>query len=115
MTATTIGLCESLVRHCPDLSALLAGHKNDYDELLPNVFLGDVTRYVLADGKERRQIVAFLNQSLSSGDPDVENLVAVSFVENLESREQLDRAVDGVDAPLIVAEWKRQRSVQGLA
>ena len=49
-TTTTTGFCESLVRHCPDLKELLAEHISDYDELLPNVFLGDVTRYVLADG-----------------------------------------------------------------
>ena len=107
---TTTEFCETLVRTCPELERLLAVHISDYDELIPNVFLGDVTRHVLMDGAGRCQIVEYLNKSFSSGDFDVENLIAVSFVENLESREELERAVKGVDAGRIVSEWERQKS-----
>ena len=109
MTSTT-EFCKSLVRTCPELEGLLAEHISDYDELLPNVFLGDVTRHVLTDGAGRCQIVEYLNKSSSSGDSDVENLIAVSFVENLEDREELERAVKGADAAWIVSEWERQKS-----
>ena len=105
----TAEFCENLARECPALSDLLAEHKADYDDISPRVFLGDVTRYVLAGGTKRRDIVTYLNKSVSSGDPDVENLVAVSFVENLESREELESAVAGVNASQIVAEWERQQ------
>ncbi len=111
MTTTTTDFCETLVRCCPELKEVLAEHISDYDELLPNVFLGAVTRYLLANGNGRRRIVEHLNNSLSSGESDVENLIAVSFVENLESREELKRVVDGVEATQTIAEWDRQKSV----
>ncbi len=110
MNTTTKEFCELLVRYFPDLNELLAEHIADYEELLPNVFLGDVTRYVLMNGNGRYEIVDYLNKSFSSGEPEVENLIAVSFVENLEDREELERAVDGVDASRIITEWNRQRS-----
>ncbi|WP_298866274.1 hypothetical protein [uncultured Gimesia sp.] len=110
MTTTTTEFCESLVSNYPELKELLAEHISDYDELLPNVFLGEITRYVLKDGKGRCQIVEYLNKSLSSGEPDVKNLIAVSFVENLENREELERAVEGVETAEIISEWDRQKS-----
>ena len=109
MIKTTEEFCESLVSTCPELQDLLIEHISDYDELLPNVFLGEVTRHLLANGKGRVRIVEHLNNSLSSGESDVENLIAVSFVENLESREELNRVIESVDAPKIVAEWERQK------
>lgn len=111
MTTTTTEFCETLVGRFPELEELLAEHISDYDELLPNVFLADVTRYLLGDGRGREQVVEYLNNSLTGGNPDVENLVAVSFVENLENREELERVIRGVDVPETVAEWDRQKSV----
>ena len=111
MTTTTTEYCHTLVGRCPELKPLLAEHISDYDELLPNVFLADVTRYLLSNGDGRQRIVEYLNISLSTGEPDVENLIAVSFVENLENRDELERVIEGVDVPETVAEWDRQKSV----
>ena len=70
MATTTTEFCESLVSNCPELKELLAEHISDCDELLPNVFLGEITRYVLMDGKGRCRIVGYFNESFSSGEPD---------------------------------------------
>ena len=110
MTMTTPEFCEGLAQQFPDVADILSEHISDNDELLPHLFLADVTRYVLADGRDRRLIVERLESVFASEGPDVENLIAVSFVEHLESREELIRATDGVKASRICAEWDRQRA-----
>ena len=107
---TTRSFCQTIAAQIPDLDSLLSEHVADYDEILPNVFMGDVTRYVLADGAYRTKVVGALEEALCNRGPEVEELIAVSFVENLETQEELDRAVRGVNAPQIIAEWKRQKS-----
>lgn len=110
MTTTTRSFCQELAEQIPDLGSLLSEHISDYDDILPHVFMGDVTRYVLADGPYRTEVVAALEDALRNRGPEVEELIAVSFVENLETQEELDRAVYGVNAPQITAEWRRQKS-----
>lgn len=109
-TNTTRSFCQELAEQIPGLESLLSEHIADYDDILPNVFIGDVTRYVLADGPYRTKVVAALEDALCNRGPEVEELIAVSFVENLETQEELDRATRGVSAPQITAEWKRQKS-----
>lgn len=110
MTTTTRAFCEGLAQQFPDVADILAEHISNNDELLPHLFLADVTRYVLADGQDRRLIVQSLDSAFVSEGTDVENLIAVSFVEHLESTEDLMRATEGVDVPQIRAEWDRQRT-----
>jgi hypothetical protein len=107
---TTIEFCRKLAELNPEVRDILAEHVEDNDELLPHVFLADVTRYVLADGKARPEIVRFLEKSFANNGPEVEDLIAVSFVEYLVDPDELKVATTGVDAPRIVAEWSRQRS-----
>jgi hypothetical protein len=78
-----------LVDRHPGLAPALEEHLATYDELLPHVFFGDVTRYasVLAqEGRETAELdrlLADLNNALSGGTEDeVGNLVWASFVEN---------------------------------
>jgi hypothetical protein len=103
-------LCERLAREFPGISVLLREHRSDHDGLLPHVFFGDLTRYVLADGKDKVAIVQRLEDAMSQGGPDVEELICVSFVENIETRQDLDRAVAGVRGNKIREEWDRQRA-----
>jgi hypothetical protein len=111
MTTTTSEFCEGLAETFPDVADILAEHISDNDELLPHLFLADVTRHVLADGKNRRPIVEYLETAFTSEGPDVENLIAVSFVEHLEDRDELERATSGLTTPRIRAEWDRQRAM----
>jgi hypothetical protein len=100
--------CENLARRFPDLASVLDEHLRDNDSLLPHVFMGDVTRYVLANGRERRGLVQHLEESLALGG-EIEELVALSFVENLPTPEELAQALADVEGPRIRAEWQRQR------
>ena len=110
MTTTMNAFCQELAQQIPDIAEILSKHVNDYDELLPHVFMGDVTRYVSNDGSHRTDVVQALEKAFANEGPEVEELIAVSFVENLETQEELKKALSGVDAPRLVAEWKRQHS-----
>lgn len=109
MTMTTSEFCEGLAQRFPDVADILAEHISDNDELLPHLFLADVTRYVLADRRDRNPIVQCLDNAIASEGPEVENLIAVSFVEYLTTRKELNLATSGLEASRICAEWNRQR------
>ena len=99
---------EELAHEFPVLSELLREHLADYDEIFPHVFMADVTRRILLDVEERRRIVSFLDQSLREQGDDIQNLIAVSFVENLSSKEELERALEGTVASTVRKEWAKQ-------
>ena len=82
-----IGLLRSSVRGVDDL---YRKHVECYDELLQHVFFGDLTRFVLSEaqthGKESsvlRQIMPLLEAGMGSDDEKLQELIAVSFLENL--------------------------------
>ena len=70
-------------------------HIEDYDELLPHVFFGDLTRYVVELYKatldcsqdkskwdELDTILSYLEDGISGNDEEIQELIAVSFLEN---------------------------------
>ncbi len=64
------------------------GHLADYGEVIPHVLFGQLTRFVLR-ARERDDLVVVgeclecFDEMLRIGDNAVQNLVAVSFVENV--------------------------------
>ena len=101
--------CKNLAKKFPDIASILAEHLSDYDKLLPYVFLADVTRYVLANEQSRKLVVEHLESMFATGRAAVENLIALSFVQNLENEDDLNCAMKGAQAPRLRAEWIRQR------
>lgn len=87
---TYADVCTALWTAVPEFGEIIDEHLVDNDgELLLHVLFGDLTRFVLAaDERGDHDVVArslqFLDSALRHGDADVENLVAVSFVENNE-------------------------------
>jgi hypothetical protein len=80
----------------PELHDLLDEHtKDNRGEILPHVFLGELTRYLLsvlsrsntgADLQVRRQlrqILDHLETAFASGDAELQELISTSFLENL--------------------------------
>ena len=102
--------CEHLGRMFPDLALVLKEHKADNDEILPHLFMADVTRYILSDGPNRKPLVSYLDKSLRGEREETQNVIAVSFVEHLESDQELERALRGVTAEALREEWRRQQS-----
>ena len=89
MSESTRNFTNRLIAQLPELEHVRREHLDDYDELLPHVFLGDVTRFVVLNLPRKDAagwIDRFLNQieiGLLSGNDEVGELIAVSFVENL--------------------------------
>jgi hypothetical protein len=90
-------LVDRVVAVVPGLLGLLGKHRADNDELLPHVFFGDVTRFVVSgfsDHPERRadaeKILALLEEAVASPDEEVQNVVSVSFCENLLGEKPLE-------------------------
>jgi hypothetical protein len=73
----THAFVRSLVELDIRLEDLLAEHLSWNKTLLPHVFMGDVSR----------QILAYSDEELRLGHPDTQELIVVSFVENLIGQE----------------------------
>lgn len=84
-----VSFIEYLLRLVPELKSNYDEHLADNDTLLPHVFMGDVTRFAITEAdKPRSQIVLVrlldcLEEGLKGGGDEVEELIVVSFVENL--------------------------------
>lgn len=81
--------CSELAITVPELAPALNSHIKYNDDLLPHVFFGDVTRFAIEHtGSERSRqtlqaLLVALEEGLVSNNVDIENLISVSFVENL--------------------------------
>ena len=88
---STKNLVTQLLDRVPDLKSTYDEHLRDNHELLPHMFLGDVTRFVVREmrsqearpSKPVRRIIEFFEQCMASGDEQVIELISVSFLENL--------------------------------
>ncbi|MEO8285784.1 MAG: hypothetical protein ABI670_05065 [Chloroflexota bacterium] len=87
---------DQLVIEIPEFIHLYEDHKNYNDEVLPHVLLGDFVRFLYADIsrstidpthiRNQNMLVRSLDlmeRAITSDDPALENLIGVSFVENL--------------------------------
>lgn len=107
--------CAALRTAVPEFGEIIDEHLVDYEgELLPHVLFGDLTRFVLAANERGdHDVVArsltFLDRALRDGDPDVENLVAVSFVENNEPWDAQAWTFISTWPEALLAEAQRQR------
>jgi hypothetical protein len=92
---------------------MLDDHIAFNDEVLPHVFFGDVTRYIVKgfdlrspNRAEACQLLALFERGLEEGDEDVDNLICVSFLEGLPVEEQYHR-IRGAMGPLLRTEATR--------
>lgn len=99
MSETTIALVDRLVEQFDALRPMLREHLSDnFGEVLPHLFFGDITRYAVsrtieAQGatvqarkaiqQELDELLHTLEQVYSEGNEELEELISVSFLENL--------------------------------
>src|SRR5688572_1716924 len=76
-----------LIKHVPELQPALRRHIDEYDEILPSLFIGtDVTELAIQHERSPdvlRRLFDTIEEGLSSGDRMVRNLIEVSFFEEL--------------------------------
>lgn len=87
----TIG--EDLVAEIPEFAYIYEEHLSDHNEVLPHVLFGDFTRFVInvyrksSRSPDYQNILTrclhFIELMFESGDPKLDELAHVSFLENL--------------------------------
>lgn len=75
----------------PGFDRVYDEHIVDHDEVLPHILLADLVRFLSSEvelhgakSKALRQAMPLLERGMNSRDPRVQELVAVSFLENLD-------------------------------
>lgn len=91
LRSAEVAFVGALVHRFPVLLPLLQEHLDDYDGLLPHVFLGDVTRWVLGHiespaDSEVGAVLVFFEACFAQGGEHERELISVSFLENLPRR-----------------------------
>ena len=123
MSEVTIDLVDRLVGLAPGLEPIFREHLSDnFGEVLPHVFFGDLTRYVvreflLVDDRKTRHgrhrlgelniILDELEEALSIGPGEVSELIAVSFLANLPRRGEEGAGIREVLGPTLKRELAR--------
>jgi len=111
-----------LIKIVANLNCLYDEHIEDYDELIPHVFFGDLTRYAVdlyksildcsSDTKrwdELDTILVYLENGISGNDEKVQELIAVSFLENLDLTDSNVRTLVERFGPYLKKELKMIR------
>jgi len=88
---STIRCIEQILDCVPELRDAYERHVSDNDMLLPHVFMGEVARFVVEKARENTpesaclvdKVLALLEQAYERGDDAVQNLIGVSWIENL--------------------------------
>jgi hypothetical protein len=89
-----VSLSYELAAKMPALRARLEQHRADFDELLPHVFMGDVSRYAIeqyhhfargaGDAADALRLLFSITEvAAREGTEDVKELISVSFLENI--------------------------------
>ena len=119
LNAANINFVQELVSHFPRLQPLLSEHAADnFGEILPHVFFGDITRYVMAvvlaiesgkasdeDRRELVDILKFLESSYSTRE-DIQELISVSFLELLPRPEEKGARIRDILGPELTRQLK---------
>ena len=88
MKNAVLDFVSHLISISSELTEVYRQHIADQGELMPHVLMGEVTRLVIANAGRAQavwlpKLLQQLESGLSSGNDDIAELVAVSFVENL--------------------------------
>lgn len=95
------------------LRPLLKEHLEDNEELLPHVLMGDISRYVIRESLARpsrgrlQRLLDKFEQALESGSTEVQELVVVSFVENLAGEAEAIRSLKPLMKSKLLSEVDR--------
>ncbi len=116
--ASTVECVQRLIERVPELRGMYQQHVQFNGELLPHVFLGEVCGYVEEQVRSGdvtgqgllRRIVDFFECAIASGDEDVQELISVSFVENLAWQEDVFERIEGLLGENLRREFQTYRS-----
>lgn len=87
MSSITYGDFPLLLRdEVPGFAPVYDEHMSDYDEVLPHVLVGELTRFLFGQASDAalESALGLLERAAAASDERLQELVAVSFIENLE-------------------------------
>ena len=117
MTATKDFMVH-LLAEVPELAEIYREHETAYDQLLPHVLMGDLARLALElsarsqspqahTGSTLTKLLDILDFGMRSTAAPVRELIAVSFLENLDETEPNYRSLAGRLGPALAEEMTR--------
>lgn len=94
-------------------------HVADHDEILPHVLLGDLVRFLSGEVELRgaecpalKQAMPLLERGMGSRDPRVQELIAVSFLENLDPGDPGFPVIRMWFGPRLEEQYRKQRRAE---
>lgn len=90
----TVTFIHELTSAVPQLKGLLTQHVAEYGELLPHVYMGEVSRFTVEQHHQSaagargprsvlEELFATIERADTEGSEDVKELISVSFLENI--------------------------------
>ena len=114
MSEVTIDLIDRLVGKFPTLQPLLREHlAENFGEVLPHVFFGDLTRYVASEFLQGtdygllRALLDELEHAFGVGDERITEVIAVSFLQNLPRPGEEGESLRDLLGPALRSELER--------
>ncbi|HEX3654086.1 MAG TPA: hypothetical protein VHU18_14795 [Rhizomicrobium sp.] len=98
---------EKLLVAAPQFQGAYEQHLAMNDELLPHVFMGDVTREVIAACHDRSELLrlkalmVFFEEQLKSGDAEARELIGASFCENVADDQRALKVLSPLMGPML--------------
>ncbi len=99
-----------LIEEVPELFSVYEEHLDDNDGLLEHVFMGDVTRFIVIISTEEEKsevldrIITLLDKAIRSKDEKLQELISVSFLENLPQHDSCYTDIKKVLPPALLKE-----------
>jgi hypothetical protein len=97
----------------PGFDRIYDQHLADYAQVLPHVLFGDLARFLSSEvalqgagSMALKQAMLLLEAGMGSQDPRVQELVAVSFLENLDPRDGSFPAIRSLFGPMLEEQYK---------
>lgn len=113
MKAHDVVLIGSLADRCPALLPVLQQHVDEWDGLLSHLFMADLSRWAVEryladpDDKDLACLLEQLEAAYAAGREDDTEIIAVSFLENLPSRDEEASGLRDVLGPALTEQLQR--------
>lgn len=113
MSERTISFVQSMVARFTGLKPVLEEHIKHNHKILPHLFFGDVTLYALSlvrvsrpdQTSELHLLLEFLEETFSGGDGELQELIAASFLENLQGTGDKGAHIIAMLGPNLTKQW----------
>jgi hypothetical protein len=109
---------EQLRDQVPGFDTIYYEHLHDYDEVLPHVLVGDLVRFLSeevychgSNSTALRPAMSLLERAMSSADPKLQELVVVSFLENLDPEDTAFSTISELFGPNLEEKYRTYKKL----